>query len=261
MSDLPDGWGEEPYDPERDEAPEGDPDHDCDGDDAPDDKRTIRGGEGTPEDRGWGPGWPHCQASKIVVLVRSDGLRIGVRREISPLTALLMDETERLGYDLKPGSTWGFACRPIRGSSRPSNHSWGLADDLNADDNPMGGTHGAIRAHPEVIALWKSYGYRWGGDYSGRKDDMHFEFMGTPAELEAYTARARQELGMPTLKEILDGIEDRMENGDGPLHQLWAGELERRGGKLLEATDIIEKIVRNEAKASGRTYDPGGDPA
>lgn len=31
MSDLPDGWVEEPYDPERDEAPEGE-EHDCDGD-------------------------------------------------------------------------------------------------------------------------------------------------------------------------------------------------------------------------------------
>lgn len=33
MSDLPEGWEEQPYDPETDEAPEGDPEQDCTGED------------------------------------------------------------------------------------------------------------------------------------------------------------------------------------------------------------------------------------
>lgn len=192
---LPDGWEEEPYDPENDQAPEGDPEHDCDGDDhepypeQPGDFKLIEGGAGTSADRGWGPGWPHCQYSKWVTLVRSDGVRLSVHREIKVLVAFLCDETERLGYNLVPGWCWGSACRAIRGSSRASNHSWGLALDLNAPENPMGPRNGKIRKHPKVITVWERYGFRWGGRYQGRADDMHFEFMGTPADAKELTAK------------------------------------------------------------------------
>lgn len=134
------------------------------------------------QDNGWGPGWPHCQTNNIRTLVRADGLRIPLRIEILPLVAWLMDETERLGYDIKPGETWGFSCRAIRGfPDVPSNHSWGLAVDVNAPENPMGNP---LRTDIPVAVreLWKAHMFRWGGDYKGRKDSMHFEFMGTPAD-------------------------------------------------------------------------------
>jgi hypothetical protein len=28
-----------------------------------------------------------------------------------------------------------------------------------------------------VVATFKAHGARWGGDYKGRKDPMHFEFV------------------------------------------------------------------------------------
>jgi murein L,D-transpeptidase YcbB/YkuD len=39
--------------------------------------------------------------------------------------------------------------------------------------------------------LWKSKQFRWGGDYSRRKDAMHYEFMGTPGD----AARLIAEIG------------------------------------------------------------------
>jgi hypothetical protein len=132
-----------------------------------------------------------------VTLTRADGVRLPVRREIAALVAYLCDATEAKGYDLRAGWCWGYACRKIRGSSTWSNHAWGLAVDLNAPENPMGPRNGRIRRYPAAIALWKNYGFRWGGDYSGRADDMHFEFMGTPRDAAAFTEFAKKNLGKP----------------------------------------------------------------
>lgn len=133
------------------------------------------------QDRGWGPGWPDCNRSKIKTLTRPDGLRLPVREEILPIVAYLMNETERRGYDIRPDWTWGFACRPIRGTQTASNHSWGLAVDINAPTNPMGSR--LVTDMPGWMPdLWNAYMFRWGGDYRTRPDAMHYEFMGTPAD-------------------------------------------------------------------------------
>jgi hypothetical protein len=51
-----------------------------------------------------------------------------------------------------------------------------------------------------MARLWNEFGFRWGGDYSSTKDWMHFEFMGTPADVRELTARARREL-LPEIQE------------------------------------------------------------
>lgn len=160
--------------------------------------------------RGWGPGWPNCQWSRFVTLVRADGLRLPVRRELADLTSMLLDLTELSGYDVLPGQTWGVACRAISGTSTASNHSWGLADDLNAPANPYASAdwhrRNARGTRPfglaivcdipqAVVEMWEGHGFRWGGRYRTKPDPMHFEFMGTPADAAAHTARLRSFLG------------------------------------------------------------------
>lgn len=63
--------------------------------------------------------------------------------------------------------------RPVRGRTRLSMHAYGAAVDFDAAHNPLGATHGTMPA--EVVAIFKGEDWRWGGDYSGRKDWMHFE--------------------------------------------------------------------------------------
>jgi D-alanyl-D-alanine carboxypeptidase-like protein len=66
-----------------------------------------------------------------------------------------------------------FNIRPIVGSRGSwSNHSWACAIDLSPASNGfnMKGTISNI-----VVDAFKSHGWRWGGNYVGRKDDMHFE--------------------------------------------------------------------------------------
>lgn len=64
--------------------------------------------------------------------------------------------------------------RPIAGSSNWSNHSWAAAIDLSPGSNGfnMKSTLSTI-----VIDAFKKQGALWGGDYKGRKDPMHFEFV------------------------------------------------------------------------------------
>lgn len=50
-------------------------------------------------------------------------------------------------------------------------HSWGIAVDLNVPGNQRG-TAGEM--HPQVVAIFKEWGFAWGGDWS-YTDPMHFE--------------------------------------------------------------------------------------
>lgn len=75
---------------------------------------------------------------------------------------------------------WGYAERPIRGSSTTlSNHASGTAFDYNATQHPLGVTGTWTRAQKRKInkELRTTYEHviRWGENYNGRVDGMHFE--------------------------------------------------------------------------------------
>lgn len=87
---------------------------------------------------------------------------------------------------------WGFAPRPIRGSTIPSNHGSGTAMDLNATAHGLGreGTFTGRQAwqiHDRLT--WMRGVIRWGGDYQHRKDEMHFEVVQTLAYTEQEARR------------------------------------------------------------------------
>ena len=63
--------------------------------------------------------------------------------------------------------------RSIRGSTNISNHAFAAAIDIDPDNNPLGTKVGKMS--PITIAAFKNEGWLWGGDYTGRKDWMHFE--------------------------------------------------------------------------------------
>jgi len=83
-----------------------------------------------------------------------------------------------------------FCYRPIMGTDRLSNHSFGTALDLNPRLNPYfardgkvypeGATYdpsvmGTITATSDVVALFKALGWEWGGDWESVKDFQHFQ--------------------------------------------------------------------------------------
>ena len=92
--------------------------------------------------------------------------------------------------------TSAFACRPVRGATSWSQHAYGLAIDVNPFDNPYvdgatvlpelaksytdrgRGLPGMNTPNSLPVRTFRSIGWGWGGDYSAKKDWMHFSSTG-----------------------------------------------------------------------------------
>lgn len=142
--------------------------------------------------RGWNSGWPNCQAPSTVITVAKSGQKLITHPRIARLATLLFNAMESKGYMMHLGWNWGGECRAIAGTSRPSNHSWNLAFDINAPNNPYT-TSGQHDIPDWVYAMFRRYGFGLGADYNGKKDWMHVEFMGTPGDADIMTTAAERE--------------------------------------------------------------------
>ena len=90
------------------------------------------------------------------------------------------------------GHSWGYAYRAIRGATTISNHASATAIDLNAPKHPLGAVNtfsSAERAAIRRILRDLDGVVRWGGDYAGRKDEMHFEINASSAAVAKVAAR------------------------------------------------------------------------
>jgi hypothetical protein len=207
--------------------------------------------------RGWGPGWPHPNTDRIVTAVcGANRVKLPVRAEIAPLVRHLVADLERRHGPFHTGQCWGFANRAISGSTRPSNHSWGLAIDLDAPSNPMTTDPRArhtIGSYASGLAA--KYGFRWGGDYVGRKDYMHFEFMGTPASATALARKLGLLAGRPDLPsgglhrgssgETVTWLQRRLNQVAGPRgHGVLGGRHLTTDGVFGEQTEKVVKIFQ-----------------
>jgi hypothetical protein len=142
--------------------------------------------------RGWGQGWPVDRSDDMRwVRAYKSGAKFFVHREIAPIVQHIINEMERRGYliDNGPGDTdddWSYNNRPIRGTRIPSNHSWGLAVDIDAQTYPWGSKK---RLPQWVVDIWIKHGFEYGGDwYGGKLDPMHFEFAGWPSDARRIAA-------------------------------------------------------------------------
>lgn len=74
---------------------------------------------------------------------------------------------------------WSYFNRSVRGEAYKSNHSFGIAIDVNTLTNVLG----TVGDMPEaVVTQWEIEGGAWGGSF-GRTDPMHFESHLTPEEI------------------------------------------------------------------------------
>lgn len=215
----------------------------------------------TAEARGWGDPDRAGYARDHIVTVTAGGVNLAVRREVAPLFAGFCDELAAGGYPLdRVADDWGYANRDIRG--RPgvkSNHAWGLAVDLNATTNTMtsdGRTHTDMPSWVPALAE-ERYGLSWGGDYTGdRRDPMHFEFLGTPADAARWVASLKEDDELTSdqaaqLQQTRDAVA-RLESAVGQLAQTVAGvvaKLGRMGGdnhRLKLAVGLADQPVAGE---------------
>jgi hypothetical protein len=91
------------------------------------------------------------------------------------LTAALNEITERgLADEIHPSEYAGcYYPRFIAGTTSLSNHSFGLALDLNTPGNQRGTVGEMDRS---VVSIFKKWGFAWGGDWN-YTDPMHFELV------------------------------------------------------------------------------------
>jgi hypothetical protein len=100
----------------------------------------------------------------------------------SAFLAAFNEIADKCGHDQKKIDKTGasdyagcFNLRKIAGSNSLSNHSWACAIDLSPATNGFNTKKGTISNI--VVDAFKRQGARWGGDYVGRTDPMHFEFV------------------------------------------------------------------------------------
>ena len=139
-------------------------------------------------------GFSTCNLTANGSSFRVPGTRraLRVRREIAPLLIGFAAEFHDKVQPIDAGilDDWGYYCRRVRGRSLVSFHAAGLAIDLNSTRHPLGraGTFNA-RQRATIRVLCAKYGLRWGGDYRGRKDEMHFEVILPRSEALALVKR------------------------------------------------------------------------
>jgi uncharacterized protein YukE len=100
-----------------------------------------------------------------------------------------------MNSDRNERDDWGYADRSVRGSEAVSNHASGTAVDMNATRHALGAHDTFTPAQTQEIhrILGEVDGVvRWGGDYTGRRDEMHFEIVGSQEEVARVAARLRQ---------------------------------------------------------------------
>jgi hypothetical protein len=124
--------------------------------------------------------------------VKGTDRKLKCAESVGPLLAAFAAEFHTLIEPIDEGTydDWGYAFRNVRGSTdRLSCHSSGSAVDLNATKHPLGkvGTFAPEKV-PMIRALAKKYGLKWGGDYKGRADEMHFEVEISPVKAKALIA-------------------------------------------------------------------------
>lgn len=158
-------------------------------------------------------GWPALEADSTslytwTIPAKNGHLRIRLRNGSAGflLCHFLLWWSERLD-DLTnphPADDWGYAYRPIRGQySGLSNHASGTAVDADATQWPLGTEHMTNAMKAKIRLRLKLYRgcLRWGGDYSGRKDQMHTEVNAPLASCEKV---AKALMRTPRGKRILD---------------------------------------------------------
>lgn len=120
----------------------------------------------------------------------------GVRRGPAGDLLIWIAEQMQNRVERRPNNygMWGYAERPIRGGTQLSNHASGTAIDWHAPAHPLGADNTFSNAQEAEIhqILREAEGcVRWGGDYSGRRDEMHFELVRSEAECARVLAKVR----------------------------------------------------------------------
>lgn len=157
-------------------------------------------------------GWPVSE-NRAAIGVRTfvvpghPQVRVPVQADCAPLLLEMFRWWfARIEQPVIPGC-WGYAYREIRGAAPGdySNHASGTAIDINAPEHPLGvrGTVPVSMRGPITVKA-NSLGLRWGGNYSGRPDEMHFEIVVPRARVKQLVAELQKPVAPPQIPTEVD---------------------------------------------------------
>lgn len=190
---------------------------------------------------------------------RSIRLRNGAAGD---LLLWVLGQFDRLVEDIDVGQLddWGYAERPIRGSTVLSNHASGTAADANATRHPLGTEPSATFSRDQITTIRaivaRTEGcVRWGGDYVGRKDPMHFEIIAPEARCAAVLAKLTAAGGGGTTTG--GGFDDVSMNDK---LKLWSGEEVTLATLLRDVQGRVADIRAAHFGDPKQKTGDGGDP-
>lgn len=128
--------------------------------------RVIGGGRIAPD-----PAWVAANIRTEAVPILGS---VTCHKDLFPQLRAALLEVQQLGLadEIHPDQYAGcYYPRFIAGTTTLSNHSFGLALDLNVPGNQRGTVGEMSRA---VVSVFKTWGFAWGGDWRWT-DPMHFE--------------------------------------------------------------------------------------
>lgn len=174
---------------------------------------------------GWsaGPGWSVAAGQLQPLSVAGESFPPGVRAgDVHDVFQYLVENLHArvepvVRADWNQADDWGYSYRAnVNNPSTLSCHASGTAIDYNATRHPNGksGTFPNVPELRKILAELDGV-VQWGGDFTGTKDEMHFEIKGTAAKVAAVAAKVRGGGGGGT--SVNDPNDDVLEVGDsGP---------------------------------------------
>lgn len=191
--------------------------------------------------------------------------KVAIRR--GDVATVLLYVLQRFNREVEPlvwPGVWGYAERNIRGSSTTlSNHSSGTAVDANAPAHPLGTNPYANYSSAQVARIHRILDdcvvngrrvVRWGGDYSGRKDGMHFEIIGSPADVAALAGRiigGSKPPVVPTSRQRVQVFQRKyLEFATSRCDGRWGADTEYRAARLRNVARNGNKMPAHTSKAT-----------
>lgn len=195
-------------------------------------------------------GYPANDRSVIKTYEPVEGIRLPLRE--GNVATVLCFVARKFHENVRPlyvPGCWGYAERNIRGSSTTlSNHSSGTAADLIAPSLPLGVEPSKVLSKEEIREINHILNYlevdgrptvRWGGNYTGRKDPMHFEIVGSASDLSEIAFKIKHP---PTKKNPDGGPTGKFPLKEGHYYGLNDGHAVSHSGYYAKDKPAIRRI-------------------
>lgn len=107
---------------------------------------------------------------------------ITVHQALAEEVLAIFEEMQETGFKIHQLAGYGWRMM-ASGTGNLSHHSYGVAIDINWDENPAvywgysPDPNNEYYITPEIVNIWKAHGFYWGGDWSAAYyDPMHFSY-------------------------------------------------------------------------------------